>query len=74
MRWPASAETCAGERMGERVGAQLVQRRHSGGADEAVEQHRHALAPRRQRGAENGGKLAAAERRGDRERIVSRPA
>ena len=62
----------AGLRMRQRVGAQLCERRDRRGADEAVEQDRNALPPRRQRRAENGGKLAAAERRGDRERIVQR--
>ena len=36
----------AGERVRERIGAQLVERRHRGGADEAVEQHRNAVPAR----------------------------
>ena len=63
----------AGNGMRERVGAQLGERRDRRGADEAVEQHRNALPPRRERRAENGGKFAAAERRSDRERIVQQP-
>ncbi len=61
-----------GLRMRQRVGAQFRQRRHRRGADKAVEQHRNALPPRRERRAENGGKLAAAERRGNGQRIVER--
>ena len=56
----------AGDRMRQRVGAQFIKRRDCGGANEAVEHDRNASAPRRQRGAKNGGKLAAAERRGNR--------
>ena len=59
-----------GLRMIERVGAELRQRRGRGGADEAVEQHRNAAVARGERGAEDGGKLAAAERRCDQERIA----
>ena len=60
----------AGLRMRQRVGAQLCQRRHRGGANETIEQNRNAPPPRRQCGAKNGGKLAAAERRGYGQRIV----
>ncbi len=60
-----------GERMRQRVGAQLMKRRHRGGADEAVEQDRNVLPPRRQGGAEYGGELAAAERRGNAQWVVS---
>src|SRR5690349_16482946 len=60
----------AGERVRERVGAQLVERRDRGGADEAIEQNGNVVSSRRQRRAENGGKLAAAERRRDLERVV----
>ena len=60
----------AGERVRERVGAELIERRDRGGADEAVEQNRNAVAPRRERRAENGGKLAAAEGSRNAERIV----
>ena len=60
----------AGERMSQSVGAKLVERRHSGGRDKAVEQDRNVLPPRRKRRAENGGKLAAAKRCGDAQRIV----
>ncbi len=62
----------AGLRMRQRVGAQLGQRRHRGGANKTIEQNRNAPAPRRQCGAENGGKLAAAECRGYGQRVVQR--
>ena len=51
------------KRVVERIGAQLGERRNRGRADEAVEQHRNApMLARRERGAEDGGKLASAER------------
>ena len=56
--------------MGERIGPQFHQRRRRRGADEAVEQDRNALPPRRQCGAEDRRQLAAAKSRGDRQRIV----
>ena len=59
-----------GERMVERAGAELGPWRHGGGADEAVEQRRDAPMPRGERGAEDGGKLAAAKRGGDAQRIA----
>ena len=61
-----------GLRMRKRISAQLDERRHSRRADEAVEQHRNILPPCRKRRPENGGKLAAAEARQRRERIVER--
>jgi hypothetical protein len=51
--------------VGERVGPQACQRRDRRGADEAVDQHRDVPPPCRQRRAEDGGELAAAERRRD---------
>ena len=60
----------ARERMGERIGPQLHQRRGRRGADEAVEQDWNALPPRRQCRAEDRRQLAAAESRGDRQRVV----
>src|SRR5258708_27365200 len=60
----------AGERMRQRVGSQLRQRRSRRGADEAVEQDRNTLPPRRQSRAEDCRKLTAAKSRGDRQRIV----
>ncbi len=60
----------SGERMVERIGAELCERRHGSGRDEAVDQNRDARAPRGEAGAEDRGKLAAAERGGDAERIV----
>ena len=59
-----------GERMVERAGAKLGPWRHGGGADEAVEQRRDAPMPRGERGAEDGGKLASAERGRDAQRIA----
>src|ERR1700741_4907516 len=56
--------------MRERIGPQLCERRDCRSADEAVEQDWNALPPRRQCRAEDRRKLAAAESRSDRERIV----
>jgi hypothetical protein len=41
----------AGKGMGERIGAQLVERGDGSGADKAVEQHRDVVAARGKRGA-----------------------
>src|SRR3990170_1968399 len=60
----------ARQSMVERTGAKLVQGRHGGGAHEAVEQHGNAPMPRRERGTENGGKLAPAQRGSDAQRIA----
>jgi adenosylcobinamide-GDP ribazoletransferase len=67
---PGLGRDVARHRMGERVGAQLCERRHRGGGDEAIEQNRDAPLTRRQRGAQDGGKLAAAKRRRDAQRIA----
>ncbi len=60
----------AGQCMVERVAAKLGQRRHRGGTHEAIEQGRNAQMPRGQRRAQDGGKLAAAQRRRHTQRIV----
>src|SRR6516165_9240678 len=56
--------------MSKSVGAEPVERRHRSGADKAVEEERDAVAARGQRGAHDGGELAAAEGGGDAQRIV----
>ena len=58
--------------MVERIGAKFRQRCRRRGADKAIEQHRNAAMPCGERGAEYGGKLAAAERGRDQQRIVRR--
>ena len=71
-RCPASAEQWATLRVIE--GARLQPRERRGGSrgDEAVEQHGDAMAAGGERGAEDGGKLAAAEdhARGERVRVM----
>ena len=57
-------------RMGQRVAAQPGERRQSRGADEAVDDDRNALPPRRQRRAQDGGELTAAHCGGDLQRIA----
>src|SRR6185503_11169785 len=59
-----------GKRMVECAGAELGPWRHGARADEAVEQRRDAPMPRGERSAEDGGKLASAERCGDAQRIA----
>jgi hypothetical protein len=60
------------ERVGEAIPVELRERRHGGGADKAVEQHRDAPLPRRERGAEQRREFAPAQRRGDPQRIAER--
>ena len=67
--WPASADL-GPPALVERIDAKLGQGRNGGGAHEAVEQRWDALMPRRERGAEDGGKLASAKSRGDAQRIA----
>ena len=67
---PGLGRHMAGQGVIERIGAELRQRRHGGGADEAVEQDRNAQMPRGERRAEDGGKLASAQRGGDAQRIA----
>jgi hypothetical protein len=57
----------------ERAGMELRQRRHCGGADEPVQQHRNFAMPRGERRAEDGGELATAERGCDQQRIARAP-
>jgi len=60
----------AGKGMIERVRAKLGQGRNGGGADKAIEQNGNASVPRGERSAENGGKLATAERSCEAQRIA----
>ena len=70
MRCPASAETWPASAWASASARSFASGATAAVQTKAVEQHRDALPPRRQRRAEDGGKLAAAERRGDRQRIV----
>ena len=58
-----------GKRVGEAGRVQFRQRCGGRGADEAVEQHRHAQAAGGQGRAEDGGEFTPAERRCDLQRI-----
>ena len=68
-RWPASAEQWATLRMIEGALLQTRERRGGSRGDEAVEQHGNAVPAGGERGAEDGGKLAAAEDHARGERV-----
>src|SRR5262249_53599822 len=60
----------AGESMFEREIVHLLERSDSGSRDKAVEHDRDRALSGRESRAENGGKLATAERCGDRQRVA----
>src|SRR5437870_2241546 len=58
--------------MVERIGAELLERRHGSSRHEAVDQRGNMRVPRSKRSTEDGGKLAPAQGSSDAQRIAER--